>query len=477
MKHSTSTPRRSSLLSTLLALLVEYRTAFDQERTFHRMHALVIGFLCSLGRHTLTQALLALGCHDADWSPFYRLFSKQRIVIPRLQRRLIQQCLAHSSAAQSLMLAVDATHFPRSSKRFPGVAWRKAPATAPWRPGLSLAQRFGALHWLTPLEHGFSRAIPLISYPLFPPKATPAAEPPMTEWAGALHALTTLRTELAAHDRAAQPIVLLGDGSYDVSALWKALPAHTALVVRTARNRVLYQLPSPSPVKRRGAKRKYGELAPTPSVWIDDRRGWQTKVVMVRGHARVVRVRVEGPFLRREVAAHPVFLVVMGGQKYGRHGRSKRRNPVPVLVSAQASETAAQYQLPLPLDELVVWLWQRWEVEVAHRELKSGFGVGEMQCWHPRSAIATVQWGIWLYGVCLLAAYKEWGLCGGPQPPGRWRKRARRWSFATVWRGLRIEGGEFGELSGVRTGMRGDWATKEAWMVSLSNGVRSAARL
>jgi hypothetical protein len=50
------------------------------------------------------------------------------------------------------MLAVDAVAFPRSTQRFPGVGWRKAPATAPWRPGLALAQRFGALHWLPPLE-------------------------------------------------------------------------------------------------------------------------------------------------------------------------------------------------------------------------------------------------------------------------------------------------------------------------------------
>ena len=49
-------------------------------------------------------------------------------------------------------------------------------------------------------------------------------------------------------------------------------------------------------------------------------------------------------------------------------------------------------------DELLAWLWQRWEVEVAHREMKSGFGVGEMQCWTAVSTVASVQWGIWLRG-------------------------------------------------------------------------------
>jgi hypothetical protein len=86
------------------------------------------------------------------WSPFYRLFRRERIVIPAVQRRLLQQCLPHVAPVQPLMLAVDAVAFPRSTQRFPGVGWRKAPATAPWRPGLALAQRFGALHWLPPLE-------------------------------------------------------------------------------------------------------------------------------------------------------------------------------------------------------------------------------------------------------------------------------------------------------------------------------------
>jgi len=42
-----------------------------------------------------------------------------------------------------------------------------------------------------------------------------------------------------------------------------------------------------------------------------------------------------------------------------------------------------QWQLLLPVETLLAWLWQRWELEVAHREMRGGFGVGEKQCWHP----------------------------------------------------------------------------------------------
>ena len=475
MQHTIAAPAEPSLLHAFLDLLDDSRSTFRQHRSYRRALTLVFGFLFSLARHTLTQALLASGSADLDWSPFYRLFSKERIRIPLLQHRLIQQTLLHSSLAQTLVFAVDAVAFPRSSRRMPGVGWRKAPQTAPFRPGLSLAQRFGALHWLPPLTHGYTRAIPLLSYPIFTPKARPAKVPPQTEWQGALAALTTLRHELASANRTEQDVLLLGDGSYDVADFWKALPAHTWLVVRTARNRALFHLPA-AEAPRRGARRKYGTPAPKPADYLQQRKGWSVKSVEVRGHARSVRYRVEGPFLRADVAEQPVFLVLMGGQTYRRGQQRKYREPVPVLVRA-VGQADGGWKLPLPLDELLAWLWQRWEVEVAHREMKSGFGIGEMQCWSAVSTVATVEWGIWLYAICLLAGYRTWGLCGGPQPAGRWRKRAGRWSFTTLWRSLRMSLLRSKELEGGWRRTQTSRGTNEAGVLQLRRTLQMTARL
>lgn len=469
------TTSRAALVDTLFSLFEDTASTFRQSRSYHRALALALGFLAAIARHTLSQSILAIGAHDADWSPFYRLFSHQRISISRLQRCLVMQCLTHVPPDQPLFLAVDATSIPRSSLRFPGVGWSRAPATAPFRRGLALAQRFGALHWLPSHEHGYTRAIPILSYALFTPKTRSASVPPCTEWEGALAALHTLRSWLAEAGRPSQPVVVLADGAYDVVDFWKQLPPHTTLMARSARNRTLFDLPPPEP-SRRGARRKYGERAPCPSEWIARRRGWRERQVLVRGHQRRIRVRVEGPFLRQRAPEQPLFLVLMGGQVYRRRGREKRREPVPVLVKAVRDEEG-RWRLPLALDEVVVWLWQRWEVEVAHREMKSGFGVGEIQCWNRVSAVVTVQWGMWLYGVCLLAAYRTWGMCGGPQPPGRWRKRGGRWSFTTLWRSVRVGLVEREELEGYGRGTRGDWATKEAWVVSLRRTMEMSARL
>ena len=57
------------------------------------------------------------------------------------------------------------------------------------------------------------------------------------------------------------------------------------------------------------------------------------------------------------------------------------------------------------------------EFEVAPRDIKSGFGMGEKQCWTLLSVVAFAPWSVWVYAVLLLAAYRAWGLLHGPPVP------------------------------------------------------------
>lgn len=168
--------------------------------------------------------------------------------------------------------------------------------------------------------------------------------------------------------------------------MWRGLPARVTLVVRTARNRRLRHLPPPA--VGRGRRRKYGDPAPQPQSWLRQRQGFHQAQVMVRGRSIQLRYRVQGPYLREGVPERPLFLVVVGGATW-RTGKRKprrvQREPAFYLVNAVAE--GADRKLPLPAPELLAWLWQRWELEVAHREMKAGFGVGQKQCWNRRSAV------------------------------------------------------------------------------------------
>ena len=67
-----------ALLMSLMILLEMHRPIFSQQRVFNRAVALVLAEVFAFARHTVTQLLLTLGLTDADWSGWYRLFSKQR---------------------------------------------------------------------------------------------------------------------------------------------------------------------------------------------------------------------------------------------------------------------------------------------------------------------------------------------------------------------------------------------------------------
>jgi hypothetical protein len=432
-----------------------------QVRCFARLRAVVLGHLCTAARHTLTQVLLALGLVDADWSAFYRLFSHARLDYGVLTRCFLRATLAQIPAEEPYVAVIDGVHLPRSSQRMPGTSWLKCPRTPPWKPGIHRAQRFVHLAALLPRWQGYSRALPLRWVPAFPPKAVPGAAAPDKEWEAGRAQLHWLRTELDGAGRAEQPLLALGDGSFDVVEVWKGLPERTVLLARTARNRVLHELPPPGAHRNR----RYGERAKRPDAWLAARGGWQHRTVRVRGRDIPLRYRVEGPYLRPGAPGQPLFLLVVKGidQARGRHRR--RRKPAFFLVNAVWRE--GQWVLPYPAEELLAWAWQRWEAEVSHREMKTDFGVGEVQCWHPLATVRAVQQQVWAYAVCVLAGYRAWGYAGHPaalRPRGLWWRGAARWSLATLWRGYRQAFAQHPAFHPGRAGTRGTWAEKDAWL-------------
>lgn len=472
-KSNTKTEVMPALLQNLLTLVEAHRPAFGQERTYRRSLALLVAEVMVFARKTVTQGLMALGMTESDWSGWYRLFSRRRFDEERLNQCLLRQTLPHVPAEALYVVGADGTQIARSSHKMPGTSWLKAPRTPPFRPGIHRAQQFMHLAWLTPMEEGFSRAIPLRFLPAFPPKAVAAEAVPCTEWQASLAGVRWVREQLDAVGRTGQSVLLLADGRYDTLGFWKGLPQRVVAAVRTSRSRVLYELP-PAGSHR---NRKYGAEAPKPAAWLQVRDGWRNVQVLVRSHQRTMRYRVEGPYRRQGAAEQPVFLLVVKGESYTKGKRQpklKHRKPAYYLISAVWQEGA--WCLPLEVTELLAWLWQRWELEVAHREMKSGFGVGEKQCWNKRSAIVSVQWSVWVYAVLLLAGYRTWGLCAAPVTKTAWWSGARRWSFNTLWRNYRAALWGHRDFHALFSGSSADWPEKIELLLGLDNAILGAAR-
>jgi hypothetical protein len=463
------------LLRELRELLAAHRSAFKQERTFVRGEALVLADVMAFGRKTMTQRLISLGATEQDWSGWYRLLSVPRIDQEELSRCLTRATFPHVPVEEPYVAVVDGVGVPRSSRRMPGTAWRRCPRTPVFRLGIDRAQRFVNLAWLTPRQDGYSRAIPLRWWPAFPPKAVASPEPPRKEWEAGLAGLCWLRQQLDEAGRQEQWLLGVGDGSYDVKRIWPGLPSRTTLTVRGAKNRALYHLPEAQ--TGRGRRRKYGPRARRPDQWLKEKQGWHQRWVQIRGRRVRLRYRVEGPFVARGAPEQPVMLLVVGGLRVKKAGRKPYWKP-PTFWLISARERKGQWELPLPVQEILQWLWQRWEIEVAHREMKSGFGVGQMQCWSPHGAIGSVTWAAWVYAVLVLAGYRAWGLVNGTvHPPGRWWRGARRWSFDSLWRGYRQELWGLKEFQPLWSGITSKLWKNELWWAGLGNAVAGSLRI
>ena len=429
------------VLPHLHPLLTRLAGTARQSRTRQRAVTLTYGLVLAFGRRTLTQVQLACGWGDRDWSAAYRLFRRPLLDQDAADRALLAEVVRHHPPHRPVPVVLDATQLHRTSRHLVGTGWLPAPRSPTWRRGLHRAQRWVGLSVLLPRSaHGDSRCVPVRFLPAPTPSARPwPGHPPVREWLAGLAHLQWLRTELDRLGRPTQRVLAIADGQYGPAELWRSLPHHTTLLSRCARNRALFALPAPRVPGTRGRQRLYGEQGPAPAEQLHAPWHWQTTTVVVRGRRIPLRYRVTGPWLVKPAPQQPLYLLVVAGIQKPRRGRLVQRDPTFWLVSAEADGQGG-WQLPLSGPELLAWAWQRWEVEVLHKELKSGFGLGEAQAWHPVSAAMTPRWVAWTVGCLVLAGYRAWGWQTGPPTGhhGRWW-RPRRWTARDVGAAVRQE--------------------------------------
>jgi hypothetical protein len=481
MSYDTTVPtEKPTLLAELRALLAGASVTFQQERTYRRAVALFVAELLCLGRHTVTQLLRSLGSVNQDWSAWYRLFSRDRFPEVQLSAHLLRETLVHVPPETPYTATIDAVIVARTGTHVAGSSWWRGLKTAPFQRGLQRGQRFVETAWLTPEEGSYCRAIPLRWFPAVTAKAVPSVAEPCKEWEAGLAGLEWLRAEIDRAGRAEQQLVGIGDGNYDVQDIWRDVPERTTLVIRCARNRKLFAMPEEKESRGPGRPPSYGPRLPTPAELLRNRKrkDWTRLTLTIRGRKRELQYRIQGPCLLETVLERPLFLIVVRGQTYTAGKRKLRhlyRKPYHMLVNAIWQD--GKWHLPFSAEQLLTWAWQRWECEVSHREMKSAFGIGEKQCWGARSALTSVQWGVWVYGVCVLAAYRAWGILGGPRRAGAWYQHASRWTFASMWQAYRAELWGTCGFSPLSARSLANWLKPELWATGLGNALEDPGRV
>jgi Trp operon repressor len=225
-----------------------------------------------------------------------------------------------------------------------------------------------------------------------------------------------LRQELDDAGGRNKVLVLAGDGSFCNRTCFGEIPERSVLLVRARKDaRLCFRAAD-------GSRRFYATEKFTPEqIRQDESRTYKTTRIFYGGKRRKIRYKeVAGVYWQRGAKQRPLRLIVIAPTPY-RKSKSKKlyyRDPACLLTTDPRSS----------LKQLLQIYFDRWQIEVNHREEKDTLGVGQAQLWNITSVPKQPVLAVAAYSALLLASLQAFGAARGEayaQLP-RWRRKARR---------------------------------------------------
>jgi len=423
-----------NLLTYLLKQTAGWGFVFPQERSLQRAITLAFGILCGVGRRTLTRAISFQGNTQKDWSADYKVFSRSPWQPRALFHPILEQAIQEHQLAR-IVISTDDTRVWRTGKHVPQTQWHRDPLGPPFQTNLRWGHRFLQASLVLPLylqnSESSSRAIP-VRFEMAPVVRKPgknAAQADLQEYrrekkeknlSVQFVALTKeMRERLNQTGHQAKRLFQVGDGSFCNRTVlredWEA--QNVTLIARCRKDLVLCRR---APGKGR---RFYGKTKFTPEQV--RRRGsrarWQKAQIFHGGSYREVRYKEltkvywQGGSRKREVR---LLVVAPVGYRTSKNGRKYYRQPAYLLTTDLTTSALVLLQA----------YFDRWGVEVNHRDEKDILGVGQAQVWNKHSVSKVPALLVAMYSWLLLAGLQ----CYGPTrteayaPLPKWRRGAKR---------------------------------------------------
>ena len=176
-----------------------------------------------------------------------------------------------------------------------------------------------------------------------------------------------------------------------------------------------FRAPQPS-------RRFYDPQTFTPEqVRQDDAQPWKQTKLFSGGKRRRLRYKEVGSVhWRRGAGQIPLRLLVVAPTPYRKRQSSKLYYRQPAYLLTTDLKNSAKQLLQIYFD--------RWQIEVNHREEKDTLGVGQAQLWNAQAVPKQPVLVVAAYSALLLASLQAFGAERGQayQPLPKWRRHAHR---------------------------------------------------
>lgn len=419
-----------TLLAAFLQITAPWREVFPQQRTFHRALRQALGSLVCLGRRCLSRIIWTWGGQVRSWSAEYFLHSRcvwhpQDLFAPIL-RRALDYC-----PARLVGVAVDDTRLPKTGRCIPQAFYQRDPLSPPFHVNIRLGLRFLQASLLVPLHRLAkvgTRAIPICFEEVSCVKK-PGRKAKPEDWQAYklaakqhnlsqrfVHTMRHLRQMLDQVGGEKKILVLAVDGSFCNRTCLRAPRDRTELLARARKDAVLC---SAAPA---GSRRFYSSDKLTPEqVRQDEARPWKTTKIFYGGQRRKVRYKEVTPVYWQNGGGRiPLRLIVVAPTPYRKRKSSKFYYRRPAYLLTTDLQSSAKQLLQIYFD--------RWQIEVNHRDEKDTLGVGQAQLWNVTAVPKQPVLSVAAYSALLLASVVAFGAERGAAYAAlpKWRRHAYR---------------------------------------------------
>ena len=426
----SSPPPSPTLRECWLEIVRPWRAVFAQQRTFLRAARQGLGSLLCLGRSTLSRIIWTTGREQISWSAEYFLHSRAPWDPHALFEPMVREALQYCPG-RLVGVAVDDTRLKKTGRSIPQAQYHRDPLSPPFHVNLIWALRFLQASLLLPLHRSgpwSARGVP-IRFEEVSSVKKPGRGAGEEAWKiykqevkernlsrRFVRSTAELRETFDRAGAQKKVLVIVGDGSFCNRTVLAGIPDRVVLIARTRKDASLcFRAPE-------GDRRFYSQDKFTPDqARLDESIPWQTTKIFYGGKRRTVRYKeVTGVLWQGGARKRPLRLFVIAATPYRKRKSGKLCYHHPAFLLTTMPEGSTRQLLQMYFD--------RWQIEINHRDEKDTLGVGQAQVWNPVSVPKQPALVVASYSALLLAALKAFG-------PGRgeayakfpkWRSSAKR---------------------------------------------------
>jgi hypothetical protein len=392
-----------------------WHSAFRRRASFVRVVAVLLGLMCTQGRHTVSNSILFRGRRDDPWSSDYLAFSRAPWEVDTLFTEVLRVGLEALDAVGPQLpieISLDDSSVKKCSRVIAQAHWMRDPLSPPFRMNLKYGLRYVHVALMLPLHRqGYAARAVSVAFELAPAVRRPGRKASDAEWAEfrlrkremslprrGLLQIQAQRHKLDQIGLSDRPMRVVVDGGYTNRTVLGGLPERVDLIGRTRKDIALRRPAAP------GGRKVYGDPMPTPEQMRgDDAIPYLDAEIHYGGKPRPVRYKIIGPVLwPRGGRRRPLRLLIIAPTPYRAPGGRRRfayNQPAYLLTT----------DLHSPAVALIQSYFDRWQIEPLHRDLKTGLGVGQAQVYSSRSVERLHSALVAAWSMLTLAALRTFG--------------------------------------------------------------------